>query len=153
MLPNYYELNRDNSEVKELKLYRYLEVANLILKLLSVGLISLTVIFSDWYWFLVVGVFIVSMIISHFANNITKFYTYVIKDDIIEISKTGFGGNSKVLFKDKIENCHFTKKFAQNTIVTTKEMYAAIITNNKDRIMFKPDQYMIGLLEDKMKEE
>lgn len=152
MLPNNYELTRENTNIKQLKAYRILTIINILLKLLSVSLISLTVIYSDYYWFLVVGIFLLSMIISKIAGNIPKYYKYYLYNDTIEISKIGFDKNSKTLFKDKIENCKFTKKYTSNTIVTTKEPFSAIITNNKDYILFKPDQYMIGLLENKMKE-
>lgn len=152
MLPNYYELTRENTNINELKAYRILQIINIILKLLSVSLISLTVIFNDYYWFLVVGVFIVSMIISKISGNIAKYYNYYFYNNILEISKIGFNKNQKILFKDNLKNCKFTKKFTSNTIVTTKEPFSAIITNNKEYILFKPDQYLIGLIENGMKE-
>ena len=151
MLPNNYELTRDNTNTNELKAYRVLQIVNIILKLLSVSLISLPVLFSDYYWFLVVGVFVISMIVSFIAGNIAKYYKYNFYNNIIEISKIGFNQNEKILFKDNVSNCKFTKKYTSNTIVTTKEPFGAIITNNNDYILIKPDQYLIGLLENGMR--
>ena len=153
MLPNNYTIQKENTNTTELKTYRALLIVSLFLKILSISLIFLPVLYNNLYLILVVGIFIISIIIGFFAKSITKYYEYCYKNDTLTISKIMFNNSKKVLFEDKIKNLHFTKKFASNTIVTTKEQFSAIITNDKNYVMFSPDRYLIGLLENNMREQ
>lgn len=151
MLQNFYETSIENASSKWLKAYRILEGTNILLKLLSVCLISLTTIFSPYYWFLVVGVFLISSIISAFAGNVLKYYKYTYKAGVLEIRRVGFNKKEKLLFSDNLSNYRFTKKYVANTIEAYSGNFTAIITNNEKYLLFSPDRYMIGLIENDMK--
>ncbi len=151
MLQNFYEITVQNTSGKWLKTYRALLVINILLKLLSVSLISLTSIFSEYYWFLVVGVFAISMIISALSGNILKYYKYTFKAGELEVRRVGFNKKEKLIFCDNLENYHFSKKYVSNTIEAYSETFTAIITNNEKYLLFSPDRYMIGLLENSIK--
>jgi len=151
MLQNFYEISIENTSSKWLKAYRVLECINILLKLLSVCIISLTTIFSPYYWFLVVGVFLLSSLISVFAGNVLKYYKYTYKAGTLEVRRVGFNKREKLIFSDKVSNYHFTKKYVENTIEAHSGNFTAIITNNEKYLLFSPDRYMIGLIENDMK--
>lgn len=153
MLPNFYELTIENSSKTELGIYRLLEVINILLKLASIGLISLCTLVSEYYCILVVGVFILSMIASAVAGNITKYFKYEVKGDKLIVSKIGFNKRNKILFCDDIKNCKFTTKYVSKTIVATTNEVARILTNNEKFLLFSPDIYLTGLIENKIKSE
>ena len=148
-MTDFYEITVDNANVKELKSYRYLEIANVSIKLASVALISLTIIFSEYYWLLVAAVFSTSMIISFMANGITKYFKYTFINGRLIVTKTDFGKKNKAIFDEYVKNCSLSinnNKKTRYIKAADADNYKLLYADNKC-LVFSPDVYMQYLIE------